>query len=258
MRTLRGHDVQDTLAVTGGADSARQCRLRQSAALADSARQCRRDRRRCLASRRPRPLPAPTGGPSLTPRPHRGGPGRSPSLTSHPVRGPVGHGRSRSVTAPRPRPQAGGAPPASWHGGGGGGGDGEALAKTNHQHPPTPPPRLARWGMAAPWWIGAMRPAGLPGSLWGGRESESGRRSSHHIAARADGRRAQSPASACEAPAARSRSEASHNLTDWPTRAREAGRAAPAGGGRPAAGPRLRREPPRRRTEKNNGDGPKE
>ena len=104
--------------------------------------------------------------------------------------------------------------------------------------------------MAAPWWIGAMRPAGLPGSLWGGRESESGRRSSHHIAARADGRRAQSPASACEAPAAQSRSEASHNLTDWPTRAREAGRAAPAGGGRPAAGPRLRREPPRRRTER--------
>ena len=140
MRTLRGHDVQDTLAVTGGADSARQCRLRQSAALADSARQCRRDRRRCLASRRPRPLPAPTGGPSLTPRPHRGGPGRSPSLTSHPVRGPVGHGRSRSVTAPRPRPQAGGAPPASWHGGGGGGGYGEALAKMNQQHPPTTTP----------------------------------------------------------------------------------------------------------------------
>ena len=220
MRTLRGHDVQDTLAVTGGADSARQCRLRQSAALADSARQCRRDRRRCLASRRPRPLPAPTGGPSLTPRPHRGGPGRSPSLTSHPVRGPVGHGRSRSVTAPRPRPQAGGAPPASWHGGGGGGvrrspGENEPTAPPHHHpHPKPTHPRLARWGLAAPWWTGANRPAGLPGSLWGGRGSAGGRRSAHHIASRADGRRAQSPAPACEAPAARSRSAALRYLTD--------------------------------------------
>ena len=161
----------------------------------------------------------------------------------------VGHGRSRSVTDPRPGAPAPrrAAPPwaLACEGGGGGVRARRSPGANEPTAPPTPPqpthPRLPRWGKAAPWWIGANRPAGPPASLRGSRGSEGGRRCTLHIAARADGRRAQSPASACEAPAARSRSEASHNLTDWPTRARETGRAAPAGGGRPAAGPRLRR-----------------